>query len=219
MIPKVHAAISAIENGVAQARILNIAGMRSGAGTIIAADDASEPALERGADPAAVIAAEAKFIVPTYTRPPRVFTRGEGAYLFDTNGKSYLDFTAGIAVTALGHSNPEWVEAVSAQAGELTHVSNLYHTTQHVELARRLVEHSFAERVFFCNSGSEANEAALKFARRWTYSLDDKREKFSVVAFEGGFHGRTTGALAATARSQYRDPSQPRRLSMRTPAP
>ena len=209
MVTKVRAAVSAIENGVAQARIVDLPGLHSGAGTTIAADGARAPARETTIDAEAVIAAEARFIVPTYSRPPRVFTRGVGAYLFDAGGKRYLDFTAGIAVTALGHSDPEWAAAVSQQAGKLAHVSNLYHTAAHVHLARRLVEHSFAERVFFSNSGSEANEAALKFARKWARFLNDTGEKTGIVAFEGGFHGRTAGALAATARAQYRDPFEP----------
>ena len=114
-----------------------------------------------------VIAAEARYIVPTYRRPDVVFSHGRGAYLYDLQGKAYLDFTAGIAVTALGHSDGIWARAVADQARQLTHVSNLYHTEAQVELARRLVDASFADRVFFSNSGAEANEAALKFARKY----------------------------------------------------
>ena len=209
MIPKVRAAISAIENGVTQARIVNLQGLSSGTGTTIASDGAGSDSHDSSIDSDSVIAAEAKYIVPTYSRPPHVFTRGEGAYLYTAEGKRYLDFSAGIAVTALGHSDADWAAAVSQQAGTLTHVSNLYHTTPHVDLARRLVEHSFADRVFFCNSGSEANEAALKFARKCGRAIDDAGNKIGIVAFEGGFHGRTTGALAATARAQYRDPFEP----------
>jgi predicted acetylornithine/succinylornithine family transaminase len=135
-------------------------------------------------------------------------------YLFDTAGRRYLDFTAGIAVTALGHADPEWVRVVSEQAGQLTHVSNLYHTAAHVELAGRLVENSFADRVFFCNSGAEANEAALKFARKAARESaagpdDGDFKKVKVVAFTGSFHGRTIGALAVTAKEQYRAPFSP----------
>jgi acetylornithine/succinyldiaminopimelate/putrescine aminotransferase len=150
-----------------------------------------------------VIQAESKYLVPTYLRPPVVFSHGRGAHLFDAEGKSYLDFTAGIAVTALGHSDGEWAQAVAEQAQTLVHVSNLYHTTPHVELAQRLVENSFADRLFFCNSGSEANEAAIKFARKWARS-SGKQSKTDIVAFSGGFHGRTVGALSATAKAKYR---------------
>jgi predicted acetylornithine/succinylornithine family transaminase len=155
-----------------------------------------------------IIRGEFELIVPTYVRPPMVFVRGEGAYLFDTEGKSYLDMTAGIAVTALGHSDPEWADVVAEQACELTHISNLYHSAPHIELAARLVEHSFADRVFYCNSGTEANEAAIKFARKWARSQGEDG-RTGIVAFEGGFHGRTIGALSATAKARYRDPFAP----------
>lgn len=156
-----------------------------------------------------IIASESKYIVPTYTRPPVVFTHGAGLHLFDADGKRYLDFASGIAVTALGHVDPEWVAALTTQAGMLAHVSNLYHTAPHVELARRLVEHSFADRVFFCNSGTEANEAALKFARKYARKHAAGRDKFEIVAFTGGFHGRTVGALSVTANPHYRTPFEP----------
>ncbi len=155
------------------------------------------------------IAYESRYLVPTYTRSDRVFTHGEGSYLFDTAGNRYLDFASGIAVTALGHSDQMWIEAVKDQADQLVHVSNLYHTTPHVQLAQRLVENSFADRVFFCNSGSEANEAALKFARKWVRVAIGVDNKTNIVAFEGSFHGRTMGALSVTARQQYRDPFAP----------
>lgn len=160
-----------------------------------------------------VVAAEAKYLVPTYTRPGTVFSHGQGAYLYDSDGRRYLDFMSGIAVNALGHADGEWVEAVCDQAGRLTHVSNLYHTVPHVELARRLVEHSFADRVFFCNSGAEANEAALKFARKSarTYHNGPGQPfgKTKFVAFSAGFHGRTMGALSTTHKDQYRSPFVP----------
>jgi predicted acetylornithine/succinylornithine family transaminase len=158
-----------------------------------------------------VIQGESEVIVPTYARPEVVFSHGSGSYLYDSEDKKYLDFTSGIAVTALGHSDPDWVQAVSEQAGRLVHVSNLYHTAPHVELAQMLVANSFAERVFYCNSGSEANEGALKFARKYSRvgvgaQMLDKR---NIVAFSGSFHGRTMGALAATYKAQYRDPFSP----------
>lgn len=163
-------------------------------------------------DTSGIIAEEARYIVPTYTRPEIVFTHGQGAYLYDTDGKRYLDFAAGIAVTALGHGDKEWVRAISEQAGKLAHVSNLYHTAPHVGLARRLVENSFADRVFFCNSGSEANEAALKFARKFARVQKARQGDFAktkVVAFSNSFHGRTMGALAVTHKAKYREPFEP----------
>jgi len=159
-----------------------------------------------------VIAAEARYIVPTYRRPEIVLSHGRGAYLYDTEGQAYLDFTAGIAVTALGHSDEVWARAVADQARQLTHTSNLYHTEQHVELARRLVENSFADQVFFCNSGAEANEAALKFARKYARSHDDDRTPFvktGIVSFTAGFHGRSMGALSVTYKGTYREPFAP----------
>ena len=162
-----------------------------------------------------IIQAEKQYIVQTYIRPDVVFTHGKGAYLFDSEGKQYLDFTSGIAVTALGHSDEAWATAVAQQATTLTHVSNLYHTAPQVELAQNLVEYSFADKVFFCNSGAEANEAAIKFARKW------KKEQRSrgageqggnlpgIIAFSGGFHGRTIGALSVTYKEQYREPFAP----------
>jgi predicted acetylornithine/succinylornithine family transaminase len=158
-----------------------------------------------------VIQGEAKTIVPTYARPEVVFSKGSGSYLYDSENKRYLDFMSGIAVNALGHSDPEWVHAVSEQAGRLVHVSNLYHTAPHVELALKLVAHSFADRVFYCNSGSEANEGALKFARKYSRASTGNQRlgKRNIVAFEGSFHGRTMGALAATHKARYREPFSP----------
>jgi predicted acetylornithine/succinylornithine family transaminase len=156
-----------------------------------------------------IIQDEASYLVQTYVRPEIVFERGEGAYLYDTDGNRYLDFMAGIAVNALGHADPEWVEAVCDQAGRLTHVSNLFHTRPHVQLAERLVENSFADRVFFSNSGSEANETALKFARKYARTTSDADGKTKIVAFSGGFHGRTMGALSTTYKNHYREPFAP----------
>lgn len=162
-----------------------------------------------------IIEAEASYVLQTYVRPEIVFTHGEGAYLYDTEGNEYLDFTSGIAVTALGHSNQEWATAVSHQATRLTHVSNLYHTAPHTLLAKRLVENSFADKVYFCNSGAEANEAAIKFARKVgkvhskPSSVSGNPQKTKVVAFTGSFHGRTMGALAVTYKKKYREPFAP----------
>jgi len=156
-----------------------------------------------------IINLEAKYVLQTYVRPEIVFTHGEGSYLFDSTGRRYLDFTSGIAVTALGHSDTQWVSAVCDQAGKLVHVSNLYHTVPHAQLAQRLVENSFAEKVYFCNSGAEANEAAFKFARKFARETSGNEKKTRIVAFSGSFHGRTMGSLAATYKAHYREPFEP----------
>ena len=159
-------------------------------------------------EPQAIMDFEKQHIVQTYRRPPFVLKRGEGVYLYDTEGRRYLDFVAGIAVNSLGYGDPEVLATIQAQAAKLIHVSNLYHTIPHVELARRLVEHSFADRVFFCNSGTEANEAAIKFARKWARS-NFGEGKTKIVVFSGAFHGRTMGALALTPRDKYQQPFAP----------
>jgi predicted acetylornithine/succinylornithine family transaminase len=158
-------------------------------------------------DSADIIALEQEYVLQTYVRPEMVFSHGSGPYLFDSEGARYLDFGAGIAVTSLGHADPAVTAAVADQAGRLTHVSNLYHTAPQAELAQRLVESSFADRVYFCNSGAEANEAALKFARK--YARQRRAGQTEIVAFDGGFHGRTIGALSVTYKSQYREPFAP----------
>jgi acetylornithine/succinyldiaminopimelate/putrescine aminotransferase len=136
-----------------------------------------------------------------------VFTGGAGSRLLAEDGREYLDFTSGIAVNALGYGDASLAAAVrgSLESG-LIHTSNLFRTRPAEELAGWLVDHSFADRVFFCNSGAEANEGAFKFARRYARSLGSD-EKVEIVAFQGGFHGRTTGALAATDRPAYQEPS------------
>jgi acetylornithine/N-succinyldiaminopimelate aminotransferase len=144
-----------------------------------------------------------------YNRPDCVFERGEGVYLFDTTGRRYLDFVAGIAVNALGHGDPDVLQAMSEQASQLIHVSNLYYTQPGSALARELVATSpHFDKVYFGNSGTEAIEAALKFARKVARSRHGEG-KTTVVACEGSFHGRTMGAVAITAREQYRLPFMP----------
>jgi predicted acetylornithine/succinylornithine family transaminase len=140
----------------------------------------------------------------TYTRPPVTFVSGEGSWLTAEDGRRYLDMTAGIAVNALGHASPEIAAVLREHADDLIHVSNLFHTRPAVELAEALAERSFARRVFFANSGAEANEGAVKFAR-----LRGGPERRDVVYFDGSFHGRTMGALAATDRPDYREPFEP----------
>jgi acetylornithine aminotransferase len=142
-----------------------------------------------------------KYLFPTYKRPPFALVKGEGCRVWDENGKEYLDFVGGIAVCALGHSSPIVTKALEEQSRTLVHVSNLYYTRPQAELARLLVENSFADRVFFCNSGAEANEAAIKIARRYT------REKFgpgkhTIICMQGSFHGRTMATLSATGQSK-----------------
>ncbi|CAM6083378.1 unnamed protein product [Calypogeia fissa] len=157
-----------------------------------------------------VIDAESQLFVQTYARAPLVFVKGKGCWLTDAEGKEYLDMTAGIAVNALGHGDEKWVKAVTEQAATLTHVSNLYHTVPQVKLAERLVNSSFADRVFLANSGTEANEAAIKFCRKYQRTVNGaETEKTELIAFNNGFHGRTLGALALTSKIQYRAPFEP----------
>ncbi|MGQ9550218.1 MAG: aspartate aminotransferase family protein [Roseiflexus sp.] len=156
-----------------------------------------------------VISAEQRYLLQTYARPGFVIERGEGCYLYDSEGRRYLDCVAGIAVNALGYGDPDVVRAIREHAEGPIHLSNLYHSRPAVELAQTLVDHtSWADRVFFCNSGAEAVEGALKFSRR--YARDTHGEgKTTIVAFSGSFHGRTMGAVAVTAREKYRQPFEP----------
>ncbi|XP_010537910.1 PREDICTED: acetylornithine aminotransferase, chloroplastic/mitochondrial [Tarenaya hassleriana] len=158
-----------------------------------------------------VMEAEGKVLVGTYARAPVVLSSGKGCKLFDPEGREYLDCSSGIAVNALGHGDPDWLRAVTEQAGVLAHVSNVYYTIPQIELAKRLVACSFADRVFFSNSGTEANEAAIKFARkfqRFTHP-EEKEVATDFIAFTNSFHGRTLGALALTSKEQYRTPFEP----------
>jgi len=143
----------------------------------------------------------------TYRRANFVLDRGEGVYLFDTDGRRYLDFSAGIAVNALGYGDPEVMEVIRDQAAHYFHVSNLYHSEPMARLAKTLTGLSFADRVFFCNSGAEANEGAIKFARKWGRSGGQDRHE--IVVFTGAFHGRTMGALTATPREAYQAAFRP----------
>ena len=154
-----------------------------------------------------IIQDEAHYLMQTYKRADIVLERGEGVYLYDSDGRRYLDFMAGIAVAALGHADPAVTAAVAEQAATLTHVSNLFYTAPQVGLARRLVTYSFADRVFLTNSGAEAIEGALKFARKW--ARERGVGKHEIVAFGGSFHGRTMGALSITYKAAYRDPFAP----------
>ena len=148
-------------------------------------------------------------LLGVYRRPPMEFVRGAGVELFDADGKAYLDFVAGIAVNALGYGD-EGLERAMREAieGGVIHVSNLYRTAPGERLAERLVERTFADRVFFCNSGAEANEGAFKIARRWGRAMGGSA-KHEIVALRGAFHGRLFGTLAATDRPAYRAPFRP----------
>ena len=139
----------------------------------------------------------------TYKRFPVAFEKGSGCKLWDTQGRAYTDFVAGIAVCNLGHAHPRIQAAVSSQAETLLHVSNLYYTLPQVELAAWLVENSFADRVFFGNSGAEANEAAIKLARRY-FKERDEAQRFRIITMQGSFHGRTLATLSATGQEKVR---------------
>jgi acetylornithine/N-succinyldiaminopimelate aminotransferase len=141
-------------------------------------------------------------LLPTYNRANVAFVRGEGSYLFAEDGKRYLDFGSGIAVNAFGHAHPKLVGALTEQAGKLWHVSNLYRVPGQESLSRKLVDNSFADTVFFTNSGAEAVELAIKMARRYHY-VSGHPERFHIVTFEGAFHGRTIAAIAATGNEKY----------------
>jgi predicted acetylornithine/succinylornithine family transaminase len=145
---------------------------------------------------------EAAHAVPTYVRNPVEFVRGEGCRLWDADGNEYLDFLAGISVLNVGHCHPRIVETVREQVGRLTHVTNLYYTEPGLRLSARLAESSLGGKVFLCNSGAEANEAAIKLARR-------ARPQGKVVVLEGAFHGRTYGALSATPQESKQAPFAP----------
>jgi len=146
-------------------------------------------------------------LVPTYLPQPIALVRGAGCRLWDADGNAYLDMMGGIATAALGHCHPKVTQALHEQASKLWHVSNLFSTEPQLELARRLIDHSFADRVFFANSGAEANEVALKLARRHHY--DAGRERTEIVAFDGSFHGRTLFTLTATGQPGYREGFEP----------
>jgi len=141
-------------------------------------------------------------LLPTYARVDLAFERGEGAWLFTADGERYLDFTSGVAVNALGHAHPHMVAALTEQAQKLWHVSNLYRIPQAERLADRLCALSFADTVFFQNSGAEAIECAIKMARHYQFSCG-KPERFRIITFEGAFHGRTLAAIAATGNKKY----------------
>jgi acetylornithine/N-succinyldiaminopimelate aminotransferase len=144
----------------------------------------------------------ASHLLPTYIRADLAFERGEGAWLTATNGERYLDFGSGVAVNALGHAHPKLVEAITDQAQKVWHVSNLFQIPQAERLAARLCEASFADKVFFANSGAEALECVIKTVRKY-HAVSGHPEKFRIITFEGAFHGRTLATLAAGGQKKY----------------
>jgi acetylornithine/N-succinyldiaminopimelate aminotransferase len=149
-----------------------------------------------------------KVLMTTVARFPLVFKKGTGATLIDVDGKRYLDFVSGVAVDSFGHCDPRFVKAVQKQAETLIHVSNYYWTVPQIQLAKLLTTHSFADRVFFCNSGAEANEAAIKLARKYAKEKGDP-SRFEIIATHGSFHGRTLGALSATGQEKLQKGFEP----------
>src|ERR1700688_1796640 len=150
--------------------------------------------------PGVLCAEESRYLVRTYRRPPIVFTHGHGCRLYDSEGRAYLDFLAGIAVNALGYAHPRIVRVIRREAGRATHISNLFHNPYQAPLAHKLAEWSGLDRVFFSNSGSEAVEGALKLARAYAHAKTGASGagKTRILALENSFHGRTMGALSIT---------------------
>lgn len=142
-------------------------------------------------------------VMRTYGRLPIALVKGKGARVWDAEGREYLDFLCGIAVTNLGHGYPRVTHALARQLSRLVHVSNIFHIEPQAQLAKLLVEHSFADKVFFCNSGAEANEAAIKLARKFAHTIR-KIENPEIITFENSFHGRTLAMLAATGQKKFR---------------
>src|SRR6266571_7947761 len=154
-----------------------------------------------------VVARESRHVLQTYRRNAVTFVRGQGVRLYDANGREYLDLLSGIGVAALGHAHPGLARALADQAQTLIHTSNLFYHPYQGEVAERLAALSGLERAFFCNSGTEAVEACLKFARRYWYTKGQPRAEF--IALEESFHGRTFGALSVTSDEHYRGPFEP----------
>ena len=159
-------------------------------------------------DAQSVMKMDADYVMNFIKRQPVVFVRGQGMKLWDADGKEYLDFLAGIAVCGLGHCHPDLVKAISEQAATLMHVCNLYYVPQQAMLAKRLVELSGLARAFFANSGAEANECAIKLARKWA-KQNHGPERYEIITAVGGFHGRTMATVTATAQPKYHEGFEP----------
>ncbi len=153
------------------------------------------------------VAEEHRYLFQNYGRQPVVVERGQGTRVWDVDGNEYLDFVGGVAVNALGHAHPVIAGAIADQARTLMHVSNLFYSKPMIELARLLVEHSCLDRVFFCNSGTEAVEGAIKLARRWGH--DTRNGAYEIITTTDSFHGRSLGSLAATGNTRYQEPFAP----------
>ena len=151
-----------------------------------------------------LIASGRKLLINNYGRAPIVMSRGQGCVLWDSDGNRYLDMTAGIAVCVLGHGHAGLAQAIAEQAARLHHTSNLYYIEAQIRLAEALCRRAFAGKFFFCNSGTEANEAALKLARRYQAVVRGKPQRVEFISFENSFHGRTMGALSVTGQAKYR---------------
>jgi acetylornithine aminotransferase len=149
-----------------------------------------------------------KYLMDTYARYPLALARGHGTRVYDVEGREYLDFLAGVAVNVLGHCHSKVTQALQQQALRLVHTSNLFYTEPQIKLARTLVDHSFADKVFFCNSGAEANEAAIKLARRWAHAKDGAG-RFEIVSMLNSFHGRTLATLTATGQEKVQKGFEP----------
>lgn len=155
-----------------------------------------------------IIADSHKYLMNTYSRQPLVLVKGRGMKVYDSDGREYLDFVAGVAVNNLGHCHPRVVVAIQKQAQRLIHVSNHYHNEPQINLAKALVENTFAAKVFFCNSGAEAVEAAIKLARRYSREVL-KQDRYEIISMHGSFHGRTYGALSATGQEKFHKGFEP----------
>ncbi len=155
-----------------------------------------------------ILADSQKYLMNTYGRQPLVLIKGRGTRVFDSDGREYIDFVSGVAVCNLGHCHPRVVVALQKQAQRLMHVSNHFHNEPQINLAKALVAHSFADKAFFCNSGTEAVEAAIKLARRYAREVL-KQDRFEIITMRGSFHGRTLGALTATAQEKFHKGFEP----------
>ncbi len=155
-----------------------------------------------------ILADSQKYIMNTYGRQPLVLVKGRGTRVFDSDGREYIDFVSGVAVNNLGHCHPRVGVALQKQAQRLMHVSNHYHNEPQINLAKALVTHSFADKAFFCNSGTEAIEAAIKLARRYGREVL-KEDRYEIITMRGSFHGRTLGALTATAQERFHKGFEP----------
>ncbi|HUJ17539.1 MAG TPA: acetylornithine transaminase [Nitrospirota bacterium] len=155
-----------------------------------------------------VLAESQQYLMNTYGRQPLVLVKGRGAKVYDSDGREYLDFVSGVAVNNLGHCHPRVVVALQKQAQRLMHVSNHYHNEPQINLAKALVRNSFADKAFFCNSGTEAVEAAIKLARRYSREVL-KQDRYEIVTMAGSFHGRTMGSLSATAQTKIHKTFEP----------